>query len=140
MSEAKKLYEVQFGSVPGDEESYSYSYWDLDVAERTYDTYRDGGWKWIKLQVYTVTADEDGFPVIEDPPRIIKSHGLEETTVVSDENTRLTKLKECHGKTIDRIDNSCVNQLTIHFTDGTFIAVETTHFGMGLYGFEVVEY
>ena len=53
---------------------------------------------------------------------------------------RLYSLEECEGKTVSRVDYSRVNQLTMHFTDSTFIQIETYHVGIGLYGFSVLQY
>ena len=46
-------------------------------------------------------------------------------------------LDQCEGKTIARINCSTCNYLEIHFTDGSFIALEVENLGHGLYGFVI---
>jgi hypothetical protein len=40
------------------------------------------------------------------------------------------------GKTIKRVDDSCVNTLKFYFTDGSHLELETVRRNYGIYGFE----
>lgn len=53
-----KLYIVSFGLFSSEDAEYSYSYWDLPIALKTFFTYAAMGWGWISFEVYTLSPEE----------------------------------------------------------------------------------
>jgi len=38
---------------------YSYSYWDLPIALKTFFMYQGMGWDWINFEIYTLSSEEE---------------------------------------------------------------------------------
>jgi hypothetical protein len=67
------IYQVQFGDIVDEYSVYDYSYWDLEVAEKTYVTYEPMH-EYMRLFEYTIEYDKDNEPIILKT-KILKSKG-----------------------------------------------------------------